>query len=135
VDYIPDLANQEKLPVVFSLDCVDGYWYFPPDIASDSDRRSLAEEILRVNGKGAVAVYASPGNGYLNGHELLQRGFFSTFDSDPNPTLGELDLNAKLNLMNSNGNANLIYSYMIFGDPALRLHPIQAAIYLPLVTR
>jgi hypothetical protein len=80
-------------------------------------------------------VYASPGNGYLNGHELLQSGFFSTFNSDPNPTLGKLDINAKLNLMNSNGNGSLIYSYMIFGDPALRLHPINAAIYLPLVTK
>jgi len=135
VDDIPALSNQEKSPIVFSLDCVDGYWYFPPDLSGETDRRSLSEELIRANGMGAVAVYASPGNGYLNGHELLQSGFFSTFNSDPNPTLGKLDINAKLNLMNSNGNGSLIYSYMIFGDPALRLHPINAAIYLPLVTK
>lgn len=135
IDHIPSLSNHDKFPVVFSLDCVDGYWYFPPDLSGDIERRSLSEELIRANGSGAVAVYASPGNGYLNGHELLQRGFYATFNSDPNPTLGEIDLNAKLNLMNSNGNASLIYSYMIFGDPALRLHPIQTAIFLPLVTK
>ncbi|MBE0684906.1 MAG: hypothetical protein IH585_02790, partial [Anaerolineaceae bacterium] len=136
VDDIPQLSNQDFYPVVFSLDCVDGYWYFPPNIPGQTiDRRSLAEELTRVADKGAVAMLSSPGNGYVNGHELLQRGFFSAFSNLTNPTLGALDLNAKLNLMTNHGNDSLIFTYMIFGDPALELSPIDWGIYLPLVTR
>jgi hypothetical protein len=136
VDHIPDLTNKDLYPVVFSLDCVDGYWYYPPNIPDQPiDRRSLAEELTRVPEKGAVAMLSSPGNGYVNGHELLQRGFFSAFSNLPLPTLGALDLNAKLTLMANHGNDSLIFTYMIFGDPALQLSPIRWKFYLPLVTR
>jgi hypothetical protein len=136
VDHIPSLSNADLYPVVFSLDCVDGYWYFPPNLdGQTTDRRSLAEELTRVPDKGAVAMLSSPGNGYVNGHELLQRGFFSAFSNLPHPALGALDLNAKLTLMANHGNDSLIFTYMIFGDPALQLSPIDWGIYLPLVTR
>jgi hypothetical protein len=136
VEHIPALTNIDLYPVVFSLDCVDGYWYFPPNIPEQTiDRRSLAEELTRVPEKGAVAMLSSPGNGYVNGHELLQRGFFSAFSNLPHPTLGALDLNAKITLMANHGNDSLIFTYMIFGDPALQLSPIDWGIYLPLVTR
>ncbi len=136
VDHIPALTNKDVYPVVFSLDCVDGYWYFPPNIPEQTtDRRSLAEELTRVSEKGAVAMLSSPGNGYVNGHELLQRGFFSAFANLPHPTLGALDLNAKSTLMANHGNDSLIFTYMIFGDPALQLSPINWGIFLPLVTR
>jgi hypothetical protein len=135
VDHIPDLTNKDLYPVVFSLDCVDGYWYYPPNIPDQPiDRRSLAEELTRVPEKGAVAMLSSPGNGYVNGHELLQRGFFSAFSHLAHPTLGALDLNAKLTLMANHGNDSLIFTYMIFGDPALQLSPIRWKFYLPLVT-
>ncbi len=136
VDHIPQLSNQDLYPVVFSLDCVDGYWYFPPNLEGQTtDRRSLAEELTRVADKGAVAMLSSPGNGYVNGHELLQRGFFSAFSNLSHPTLGALDLNAKLTLMTNHGNDSLIFTYMIFGDPALQLSPIRSGIHLPLVSR
>ncbi|MBW6475198.1 MAG: hypothetical protein K0B14_18870 [Anaerolineaceae bacterium] len=136
VDHIPALTNKDLYPVMFSLDCVDGYWYFPPNIPGQTtDRRSLAEELTRVPDKGAVAMLSSPGNGYVNGHELLQRGFFSAFSNLPRPTLGALDLNAKITLMANHGNDSLIFTYMIFGDPALQLSPIRWGIYLPMVSR
>jgi hypothetical protein len=136
VDDIPDLTNKDVYPVVFSLDCVDGYWYFPPNIPDQTtDRRSLAEELTRVSDKGAVAMLSSPGNGYVNGHELLQRGFFSAFANLSHPTLGVLDLNAKLNLMANHVNDSLLFTYMIFGDPALQLSPNRFGIYLPLVSQ
>jgi len=37
--------------------------------------------------------------------------------------------------MANHGNDSLIFTYMIFGDPALKLSPIRWGIYLPLVTR
>lgn len=135
VNHIAAMPDQDYFPLVFSLDCVDGYWYYPPDLSGLADRRSLSEELIRASGKGAVAVYSSPGNGYLNGHDLLQRGFYLIFDSTSQVTLGMLDIHSKLNLMNHHGNDSLIYTYMIFGDPAIRLHPMQSFVFLPLVAR
>lgn len=136
VDNLPDLTNLDRYPVVFSLDCVDGYWYYPPDLPGQSvDRRSLSEELTRAAEKGAAAMFSSPGNGYANGHDLLQRGFFSALMNLPEPALGALDLNARLNLMSNHGNDSLIFTYMIFGDPALKMHSIDWGIFLPLVTR
>jgi hypothetical protein len=136
VDHIPLISNQGSYPVVLSMDCVDGYWYFPPNLPNQTtDRRSLAEELTRVSGKGAVAMLSSPGNGYVNGQELFQRGFFSGLSNHRNPTLGILDLNAKINLMAFPGNENLLFSYMIFGDPALQLLSLVEELYLPLVIK
>ena len=134
VDHIDQISNQGLYPVVLSLDCVDGYWYFPPDIPNQTiDRRSLAEELTRASEKGAVAMLSSPGNGYVNSQELFQRGFFSAFSKHHNPSIGVLDLNAKLYLMEHHGNDNLLFTYMIFGDPALQLLSIVEELYLPLV--
>lgn len=136
VDHIPQIVNHDLYPVVLSLDCVDGYWYFPPNLPNQpNDRRSLAEELTRASDKGAVAMLSSPGNGYLNGQELLQRGFFFGFSNAVDPSLGALDLSAKLNLMANHGNDSLVFTYMIFGDPALQLTTLQSRLYLPLVTR
>jgi hypothetical protein len=136
VNHLSDLNNQDHYPIVFSLDCVDGYWYYPPNLPGQTaDRRSLSEELTRIPEKGAVAMFSSPGNGYANGHDLLQRGFFSGLMNIPQPTLGVLDLNAKLNLMAAHGNDSSIYTYMIFGDPALQIHPVGWDIFLPLINR
>lgn len=136
VDHIAQMSNQDLYPVVLSLDCVDGYWYFPPNLPNQTvDHRSLAEELTRVSTKGAVAMLSSPGNGYVNSQELLQRGFFSAFSNREDPSLGILDLSAKLNLMANPGNDSLIFTYMIFGDPALRLTSLHGRLYLPLVIK
>ncbi len=135
VNHIDQMAN-DFYPIVFSLDCVDGYWYYPQHLLGQStDRRSLAEEITRAANKGAAAMLSSPGNGYLNGQELLQKGFFSAFATLRNPTLGELDLNAKLNLMIRHSHDSLLFTYMIFGDPALHLSTFHWSTYLPWITR
>jgi hypothetical protein len=128
------LTNATHSPVFFTLDCADGFWYYPPGV-STSDTRSLTEELVRMNSLGAVASYSATGFGYTYGHDILQRGFFNNFFNTSNPTMGSADLSAKLNTYSSLSNEELIYTFMIFGDPALRLTNYRQFVYLPLLSR
>ncbi len=131
---LPFLTNSERFPVFFSLDCIDGFWYYPPGIASP-DPISLAESITRQPNGGAVAMYSATGFSYSSAHDVLQRGFFEYFFSNHDPLLGAADLSAKLKVYASGNNDEMIFTYMIFGDPALRLHNDLRFIYLPLLSR
>ncbi len=128
------LNNQEKFPVFFSLDCIDGFWYFPPDIGT-ADNRSLAEELVRAPLSGASAMYAATGFGYASGHDILQRGFFQEVFGKNNPTIGEADLSAKLNVYANGNNDEMLFTYMIFGDPAMRLFNDRFFTFLPLLNK
>ncbi len=131
---LPSLTNTERFPVFFSLDCVDGFWYYPPGIAA-SDPISLAESITRQPNAGAAAMYSATGFSYSSAHDVLQRGFFEYFFNNHDPLLGAADLSAKLKVYASGNNDEMIFTYMIFGDPALRLHNNLRFIYLPLLSR
>lgn len=128
------LENQENFPIFFSLDCIDGFWYFPPGIGA-ADNRSLAEELVRMPLSGASAMYAATGFGYASGHDILQRGFFNEFFGKNNPTLGEADLSAKLNVYANGNNDEMLFTYMVFGDPAMRMFNDRFFAFLPLLNK
>ncbi len=104
-------------------------------VLSTIDTRSLAEELSRASNKGAAATYSAIGLGYTYGHDILQRGFFNHFFNSPQPTMGSADLSAKLSIYTSQSNDELIYTFMVFGDPALKLSNFRKFIYLPLLSR
>jgi hypothetical protein len=108
------LANGAQLPVVLSLTCLDGYWVHPRQMA-------LAEALLRAPGRGAVALFSPTGLGVATGHTALQRGFFNAVFTRGERTLGPATIGARLALFQAAGGSDLIATYTIFGDPALRL--------------
>jgi hypothetical protein len=128
------LTNSTEFPIFFSLDCVDGFWYYPPGI-SGTDNRSLAEELSRMANAGAAAVYASSGYGYASGHEYLLRGFFEDFQAHRNPSIGHVDLAAKLKAYASGVNDELIFTFMIFGDPALSMANDAFFNFMPVIIK
>lgn len=131
---LPRLTNTANFPVFFSLDCVDGFYYYPPGIATP-DPIALAELITRQPGTGAAAMYAATGFSYSSAHDVLQRGFFEYFFRTHNPVLGAADLSAKLKVYATGANDEMIFTYMIFVDAALRMHNELQFIYLPLLGR
>ncbi|MFB0507819.1 MAG: C25 family cysteine peptidase [Thermodesulfobacteriota bacterium] len=54
-DDIPDLSNDERLPVMVTMTCLNGCFAMP------SGSRSLTGEMLLSDGAGAVAAFASTG--------------------------------------------------------------------------
>jgi hypothetical protein len=105
----PNLTNTNRLSLFVALTCLNGYFQ---DVYYDS----LAEALLRTPG-GAVAVWTSSGmtepNGQMQADQELYRQLFS---ASP-PTLGDAVRAAKY----STGDVNVRRTWILFGDPAMRL--------------
>jgi hypothetical protein len=124
---IASLTNGAKLPVVLSMTCLDGYWIYP-------GRQSLVEELVRAEGKGAIAAFSPTGLGMASGHDQLQRGFYDALASDQR-VLGQASAAGKLRLYTAGYSLDLLHTFTIFGDPALHLHKPGYRRYLPLAYR
>jgi hypothetical protein len=115
------LDNADHLPVALSMTCLDGYWIHPGIVPNNMLLQSLMEEALRASAKGTVASFSPSGFGVVTGHDYLHRGFYDALLRQGIWNLGRAAEIAKLNLFASGGNFDLIHTYTIFGDPALRL--------------
>lgn len=129
IDDVPFLNNLDKLPVWVSLDCLDGYYHYP-----DSVNISLAETLVKAANGGAIATFSPGGLGLASGHDVLHQAFYRSILYQPKHNLGQAALAAKLAIFQTGENLDIMYSYTVFGDPALNLH-VPNAIFLPLIMR
>lgn len=139
---VSELRSAEHPPVVLSMTCLDGFWDYP-------NNESLAETLIRQPAGGAVATFSPTGLGLTDGHEQLQIGFYNALFAGRAGRLGAATIAARLALFASGEAPDLIDTYTIFGDPALRLavpaefveQPktptpnAQPRLYLPLLRR
>ena len=116
---VAQLANGAKLPVMLAMTCLDGYYIYP--FPSSSGQDAMAEVVTRTDGRGAVASWSATGFGVIGGHDYLNRGFFETAFREAKPTLGEATAAGKLKLWAAGVSRDLLDTYLLFGDPALRL--------------
>lgn len=116
LNQVTALANGRKLPVMLAMTCMDGYFHYP-------GYPSLAETIVRLAGRGALASWSASGQGVAAGHDFLDRGFFDAVLQRGVRQLGPAAVLGKLNLWLNGGGANLdlIGTYNLIGDPASRL--------------
>jgi uncharacterized repeat protein (TIGR01451 family) len=121
VNEIANLNNDGRLPMMLPMTCLEGAFH-------DVRVSCLGERIVRAVGEGAVASWSPTGLGRADGHDYLNRGFFSAvFEHDvreigPATTEGKLFLYA-----NSSGSYHdLVDTYVLFGDPALGLNTLGA---------
>ena len=117
---VPLLSNGDKLPFILSMTCLDGFWNGALGPLSNREP-SLIEELLRANNKGAVGAFSPTGLGVSPGHDVLQRGFYDSVFNQGNWGVSAAALAAKVNIYASGGNYDLLHTYMVFGDPALKL--------------
>jgi hypothetical protein len=114
---IATLNNLMRLPIILSWTCLDGFWnHF--DTQNES---GLMEGMLRAPLGGAVATFSPTGLGIATGHDILQRGFYRAVFEDGVQRLGPATLAAKLELYNAGHDFDLLNTFTILGDPALRL--------------
>lgn len=131
----PDVAalhNGDRLPVVLSWTCLDGYWDHP-------SRTSLAETLLRAPDAGAVATFSPTGLGVATGHHILGHAMVQAM-AEKGARLGPASVAGKLALFGYSSvyYRSLIDTYTVVGDPALLLQiptgpepPPPARAYLP----
>jgi Peptidase family C25 len=110
------LANGQHLSLFVMMTCLNGYF-------EDPVLRSLAEELMRSERGGAVAVWASDGMTFPADQALinqqLYRLLFGAGDPKVQPmTLGEATQRAKA----ATTEADVRRTWILFGDPTLRLN-------------
>lgn len=112
--HIPTLDNGQRLPIVVDMTGLTGYWYHPVSPAYSS----LAVELLAAESRGAVATFSPSGMGL--GQEVLHAAFYDALFEDDVAALGEAAGFSKLALYETGKHHELINSFTVFGDPALR---------------
>ncbi len=118
---LPALANQDKLPFILAMTCLEGNFYHhnPPD----KNHSSLAESIVRMSGGGAVGTWSPTGYGMTVGHMILAEHLADNLFTHNQNQIGYLTNQAKYHLYGTTSAfRDLIDNYIVFGDPALRLN-------------
>ncbi|MFQ5841773.1 MAG: CFI-box-CTERM domain-containing protein, partial [Thermodesulfobacteriota bacterium] len=120
---IPSLSNDQKLPVMVLMTCLNGYFVLP--------NRSLVEEMLLADGAGAVAAFASTGMTDAQVQKLLDQGFIEAVFQGEITRLGQATGYAKQTLLaNSTDEEDTANSFSLMGDPAMTL-PVQSSSVAP----
>jgi hypothetical protein len=131
LDDLPSLHDDRRWPVVVEMTCFTGAFQRPEP--------TLDEELIKLNNGGAVAVWGATGLGVSTGHDKLDSGFFQAVFSDTVSTVGQATLTGKLALATTGQHLDLLDTFTLLGDPALRLNrtivPWADQVYLPLVFR
>jgi hypothetical protein len=111
---VDTLAPQPQQPLLFAMDCLNGFFHFP-------NLNSLAEQFVKAEGKGAIAAFApsglsvdAPAHHY---HELL----LQQIASGDHDRLGDAVLAAQGAYAASGDFPELLSIYQLLGDPATRI--------------
>jgi len=111
---VASLSPQTQQPLLLTMNCLNGYFHFPYF-------NSLAEELLKAEGKGAIASF-SPSGLSLNepAHRFHKALLDAVFNQD-HPRLGDAVLVAQEEYANSGAFPELLTIYHLLGDPALKM--------------
>ena len=129
-NHIVSMRNGSHLPIVFDLTCLTGYW-----IHTLPNKVSIAINLLKAEDSGAVGTFSPTGLGVEAGHDILNSGFYDALFQDNIWELGPASVAAKLDLYTTGSSEDLIHTYTVFGDPALRIPHSPFTIFLPLIRK
>jgi hypothetical protein len=110
--------NVSRLPFVVAMNCLNGLFH------GIYDEESLAETLLRTEGGGAVAAWASSGVTDSTIQAPVNQELFRLLFSDPTLTVGQAVVAAKRVV----SDPDVRRSWIFFGDPALRLNGLASAV-------
>ncbi|MBN1920286.1 MAG: DUF11 domain-containing protein [Anaerolineae bacterium] len=119
---IAGLTNTQALPFIMPMTCYEGYYVRP---SGTTDASSVGESFVRKSGGGAIASWSPTGLGVANGHDIINKAFFQAVFYEDLITFGPATTLSKLALTGM-GHDELIDTYVLFGDPALKLNTLPA---------
>ena len=113
-DDVQSLAFQDQQPLLLTMNCLNGYFHFPY-------MNALSEELLKAEGKGAVAVFSPSGLSVNSAAHVFHRLLLKELVSGGHARLGDAVLAAQSAYADSGALPEMIAIYHLFGDPALTL--------------
>ena len=118
---VDDLTNTGKYPFVVNMTCLTGYFgYLDPQ---DGPEPSMAEALIKADGKGAIAALMPTAMTSTGGQHILDAALFEAIFTKDIRQLGPAIADAKQTLL-ANGGAEyeeISKTFLLFGDPALAL--------------
>jgi len=109
-DDAQSLTNGSHLPFFINMTCFNGMFH-------DVYTESLAEALLKAEGGGAVAVWASSGLTEPGGHAVMNKELVRLLFGLEVLTLGEATMRAKKVVTDT----DIRRTWILFGDPATKL--------------
>jgi Peptidase family C25/Putative Ig domain/Ig-like domain from next to BRCA1 gene/Matrixin len=104
------LQNGKRLTFFLMMNCLNGYFVTP-------NMDSLAEALLRADGGGAVAVWASTSVTYPNNQSVIGQQLYRELFSKHSVRLGDAVLSAKARV----SDLDVRRSWILFADPTMQL--------------
>jgi hypothetical protein len=114
-DDVSVLATQSRQPLVLTMNCLNGYFHFPYF-------DSLAEGLLKAEGKGAVAAFSPSGLSLNTPAHRYHKALLEALLNGNHKRLGDAVLAAQEAYLNTGAFPELLAIYHLLGDPALRIH-------------
>ncbi len=115
VDDVSGLENAERLPIVFTVTCLSGFFEHPATV-------SLGEALLRRPGGGAVAALVPSSAAVLNDQRLLALGLADALAQEGPAALGDRVLQAQRSLPPLQGGVrDILLTFNLLGDPAMQI--------------
>ena len=112
---VSQLSHLNHYPVVFNFTCLTGLYTHPKV-------DSLTETLLWQPDGGAIAVLAPSSLTLPYDQGFLSRSLAQSIIDDPSATIGEMHLDARRQTpVDNSGGLDVMRTFMLFGDPALRL--------------
>ena len=96
------------------MNCLNGYFHFPYF-------DSLAEAMVKVDGKGAIAAFSPSGLSVNGSAHRYHQALVSQIVGGDHERLGDAVLAAQVDYVETGELLELLTIYHLFGDPALRL--------------
>jgi hypothetical protein len=111
---VPTLAPQPQQPILLTMNCLNGYFYFPYF-------NSLSEELLKAEGKGVIAAFSPSGLSLNDPAHRFHKALLERLVHQGHPRLGDAVLAGQAAYAQTGAFPELLSIYHVLGDPALRL--------------
>ncbi len=111
---IGSLHSQRQQALLLTLNCLNGYYHFPYF-------DSLAEGLLKAEGKGAIAAFSPSGLSLNEPAHVFHQALVRELLSGAHRRLGDAVLAAQEKYAETGVFPELLSIYHLLGDPALRL--------------
>ncbi len=108
------LQAQSRQPLLLTMNCLNGYFVAP---AFDS----LAESLLKVEGRGAIASFSPSGLSEDGPAHQYHRALMAELTNGRQARLGDAVLAAQKAYAQTGLMPELLSVYQLLGDPAMRI--------------
>ena len=112
---VAKLASQAEQPFVMTMNCLNGFFHRP------SVMNSLAEELLKAEGKGAIGVFAPSSLSVNWAAVLYHEALVGELTSGRHERLGDAVLAAQSTYADTGARSDHLSIYQLLADPALKI--------------